>query len=196
LKDCEVKLQNIGKWGKQDLVCNLQLMNEYINIGRIVASFGLKGEVIIKHALGKKTAFTNIEAIFVEEHKGSYLPYFVAESKAKSEEETYVKFEAIDTKETANRLSAKNVWLLDDDFRKLAGKTAPISLLGFQLLTNTENLGPIEEVIEQPHQVLLRISLDGKEALIPLHAETLDKIDHKKKQVFVTLPDGLLDVYR
>jgi 16S rRNA processing protein RimM len=171
-------------------------MNDYINIGRIVASFGVKGELILKHALGKKTILKGIEAIFVEENKGSYLPYFVVSSKAKNHEETYVQLETIDTKESANRLTTKNVWLLDADFRKLAGKTAPISLLGFELITEDEKLGPIEEVIEQPHQVLLRISLNGKEALIPLHAETLDKIDHKKKEVYVTLPDGLLDIYR
>ncbi len=171
-------------------------MNNYINIGRIVASFGLTGEVILKHALGKKTQLKDVEAIFVEQHKGSYLPYFVQSSKAKDHEDTYVKLEAVDTKESAARLTGKQVWLLDTDFRKLAGKTAPISLLGFQLLTEDEDLGPIEEVIEQPHQVLLRISLDGKEALIPLHAETLDKIDHKTKRVYVTLPDGLLDIYR
>ncbi|MDE3253526.1 MAG: 16S rRNA processing protein RimM [Bacteroidota bacterium] len=172
-------------------------MKDYINIGKLVAAFGVKGELILKHALGKKTVLKDIEAVFVEEHKGSYLPYFVESSKAKDTEETYLKLEGIDTRESAARLSTKPVWLLDTDFRKLAGKTAPISLLGFQLITDEdEHLGPIEEVIEQPHQVLLKISLDGKEALIPLHAETLDKIDHAKKEVYVTLPDGLLDIYR
>jgi 16S rRNA processing protein RimM len=171
-------------------------MKDYINIGKIVASFGLEGEVILKHALGKKTLLKGIEALFIEEHKGSYLPYFIQSSKARNEEETYVKLEGIDTKESAKRLATRNAWLLDEDFRKLAGKSAPISLLGFDLINEGENLGPVEEVIEQPHQVLLRISLDGKEALIPLHDETLDKIDRVKKQVHVTLPDGLLDVYR
>ncbi len=172
-------------------------MNDYINIGKIVAPFGLKGEVILKHALGKKTILKDIEAIFLEMNKGSYLPYFIETSKAKDNEETYLKLESVDTRESASRLTTKNAWLLDADFRKLAGKTAPISLLGFELITDEdEHLGPIEEVIEQPHQVLLRISLDGKEALIPLHEETLDKIDHKKKQVHVILPDGLLDIYR
>jgi 16S rRNA processing protein RimM len=171
-------------------------MKEYIHIGKLVASFGLKGELILKHALGKKTILKDIEALFVEENKGSYLPYFVESSKAKDHEETFLKLEGIDTKESANRLTTKNAWLLDEDFRKLAGKTAAISLLGFHLISEGDDLGPIEEVIEQPHQVLLRIDLEGKEALIPLHAETLDKIDHKKKQVHVTLPDGLLDIYR
>lgn len=171
-------------------------MKDYIHIGRIVASFGLEGEVILKHALGKKTQLKGIEALFIEELKGSYLPYFIESSKARNEEETYVKLEGINTKESAARLTTRNAWLLDEDFRKLAGKSAPISLLGFELINEGENLGPVEEVIEQPHQVLLRISLDGKEALIPLHAETLQSIDRTKKQVHVTLPDGLLDVYR
>lgn len=171
-------------------------MKDYIHIGRIVASFGLEGEVILKHALGKKTQLKGIEALFIEELKGSYLPYFIESSKARNEEETYVKLEGINTKESAARLTTRNAWLLDEDFRKLAGKSAPISLLGYDLINEGENLGPVEEVIEQPHQVLLRISLDGKEALIPLHAETLQSIDRTKKQVHVTLPDGLLDVYR
>ena len=86
---------------------------------------------------------------------------------------------------------------MDADFRKLAGKDAPISLLGYEVITDEdENLGPIEEVIEQPHQVLLRVTLEGNEALIPLHAETLDKIDRVAQKVYVTLPDGLLDIYR
>lgn len=171
-------------------------MKDYIHIGRIVASFGLEGEVILKHALGKKTQLKGIEALFIEELKGSYLPYFIESSKARNEEETYVKLEGINTKESAARLTTRNAWLLDEDFRKLAGKSAPISLLGYDLINEGENLGPVEEVIEQPHQVLLRISLDGKEALIPLHAETLQSIDRTRKQVHVTLPDGLLDVYR
>jgi len=51
-------------------------------------------------------------------------------------------------------------------------------------------------VIEQPHQLLCKISLKGNEALIPIHEEFLDKIDKKNRKIFVILPDGLLDVYR
>lgn len=171
-------------------------MNNYINIGRIVATFGLKGEVILHHALGKKTTLKGVEAIFIEERKGSYLPLFIESSKAKDQEEMYMKLDGIDTKEKAHRLIQKQVWLLNEDFRKIVGKSSPIALLGFELINENESVGSIEEVIEQPHQVLLRITINNKEALIPLHEETLKKIDQKKKQVHVILPDGLLDIYR
>ena len=84
---------------------------------------------------------------------------------------------------------------MKNDFKKFAANAAPISLLGFMVINEDEELGEVCEVIEQPHQVLLRIVVSGKEALIPLHQETLNKIDHKRKEVHVTLPDGLLEIY-
>ena len=50
-------------------------------------------------------------------------------------------------------------------------------------------------MIEQPHQVLCKIFIEGKEALIPLNESTLQKVDKKKKQLYVDLPDGLLEIY-
>jgi 16S rRNA processing protein RimM len=171
-------------------------MDNYINIGRIAATFGIKGEIILKHALGKKTTLKGVGALFIEEIKGSYLPYFIQSAKIKDDTETYVTIEGITSKEAAHRLLHKNVWLPEDEFRKLAEKTAPISLLGYTLINEGKTLGPVEQVIEQPHQVLLSLTLDDHEVLIPLHEETLDKIDRQKKEVHVTLPDGLLDIYR
>lgn len=170
-------------------------MNEYITIGKFVAPSGLTGELILKHGLGKKTVFKEIEALFVEQRKGSEIPYFIQSSKAKDHEESYIKLEGVETREKAKLLVQKNVWLLKDDFIKLVPNNAPIALLGYLLINEGDKVGEIEEVIEQPHQVLLRINVAGKEALVPLHEETLNKIDHKKKEVHVTLPDGLLGVY-
>ncbi len=170
-------------------------MSEYIHIGKLVASFGLKGELILKHELEKKTIFKGVEALFVEQSKGNYLPYFIESSKANNLEETTIKLEGLNTKESAARLVSRNAWVTDIDFRKLVGKTAPIALLGYDLINEGTSLAKIEEVINQPHQVLLRITLEGKEALIPLHDATLNRIDHEKKQVHVVLPDGLLEIY-
>ena len=170
--------------------------DSYIHIGKIVAPFGVSGQLILQHVLGKKTQFPNIAVVFIEELKGSYLPYFLEKAHAKSHDESILQLETIITREAAQRLCTRPVWLLEADFRKLAGKTAPISLLGYSVIQEGENLGEVKEVIEQPHQVLLTILWQGKEAYIPLHAETLQAIDHTRREVKVVLPDGLLDIYR
>ena len=171
-------------------------MNQYFKIGKLAASFGLKGELVLHHSLGKKTTLNGLETIFLEEGKDNLMPYFIATTLLKNDAEVYIKLEGIDSKETARKLTPKEVWITEEDFKKFAAKAAPISMLGFHLINEEEDLGEIIEVIEQPHQILCAILLDGKEALIPIHGESLDKIDQKARKVYVTLPDGLLDIYR
>ena len=134
--------------------------------------------------------------LFIEKLKDELFPYFIESVKIKSTDEVFVKIEGINTKESAHTLIQKQVWLPEEDFHKYAGKSAPISLLGFHIIHENNDLGEILEVIEQPHQLLCRISLNGKEALIPVHQETLQKIDKKTKRVLVDLPEGLLDIFR
>ncbi|HWJ91546.1 MAG TPA: ribosome maturation factor RimM [Flavisolibacter sp.] len=171
-------------------------MTEYFKIGKFVTLFGLKGELVLKHNLGKKTLLKGLKAVFVEERKESFIPWFVESSRTKTEDEIYIKLEGVNTREQAVSLTQKEVWLPEDDFKKYSARTSPINLLGFDVVEADKILGRIIEVIEQPHQVLCRISYQDKEAYIPLHEETIRKIDRKKQQVIVVLPPGLLEIYQ
>ncbi len=170
-------------------------MANYFKIGKIVAVHGLKGELLLKHELGKKTSLKGLQAVFIEEKKNSFLPWFIQTTKIKSESEIFLKLEGIDTRETAIPLTQKEIWLTETDFKKFAAKTAPAGLLGYSIINKNEMLGAILELIEQPHQLLCRIEIKGKEVLIPLHEESMIKINHKKKEVIVELPEGLLEIY-
>ena len=170
-------------------------MSAYIQIGKLVATHGLTGEIILKHSLGKKTDFKTAEAIFIEKIKNEYLPYFHEKSILKNNEETIIKLEGVDTKEAAAKLLQKKVWLTKTDFENLVSASAPVNLIHFFVFNNKEKLGIVESVIAQPQQILLQITMNNKEVLIPINESTLKKIDRKKKEVHVSLPDGLLEVY-
>lgn len=167
----------------------------YIHIGKIAASFGVEGSIIVSHKLGKKTTFKQIKAIFIEEVKGSPIPYFITNAKAKDAEETIVNVEGVTSKEAAKRIIGKPLWLLEEDFRKLASKETSLLILGYTVIDDDKEIGIIEEVIEQPHQILLTVNVKGKQAYVPMHQDNLENIDHKKKQVVLNIPEGLLDVY-
>jgi len=174
----------------------LPFMNNYFKIGKLAATFGLEGQLILEHNLGKKTSLKGLENIFIEETINSFLPYFIESAKIKNHKEVYVKLEGIASKEEARKFVKKEVWLLENDFKKFSASAAPISLLGFMVINDDDELGEVVEVIEQPHQVLCKIILNGKEALIPVHEDSLEKIDKKNRKLFLNLPDGLLDIYR
>jgi len=170
-------------------------MNNFRNIGKMVAAFGLKGELILLHHLGKKTALKGLEVIYLQEKKDELLPYFVQAAAMKSDQEVLLLLDGIDSKEKAKKFVQKQVWLTDEDFLKYAGKTAPITWVGYHVVEAGKDLGEILEVIEQPHQILCRLEIDQKEVLIPINESTLVKADLKQKKVIVNLPEGLLDIY-
>jgi 16S rRNA processing protein RimM len=170
-------------------------MTEYFKIGKLVSAFGLKGELILKHNLGKKTSLKGLQAIFVEERKESFIPWFIESTKIKSEDELYLKLMDVNVREAAIKLAQKEVWIPEADFKKFSAKSSPINLLGYDIVENDNVLGKILEVIEQPHQLLCRIEIDKKEVLIPLNEDTIKKVDKKAQQVIVQLPEGLLEIY-
>ena len=71
-------------------------MINYFKAGKLVAVHGLKGELIFKHELGKKTSLKNLKAIFIEDRKDSFIPWFIENAKARSSNEVLLKLETID----------------------------------------------------------------------------------------------------
>ena len=144
-------------------------MPQYFKIGKLAASHGLEGDLVLQHSLGKKTSLKGLEVIYLEEQQENFMPYFIEKTSIKSDTETFVRLEGITNKETARKLTPKEVWLEEQDFNKFSAKAAPIALLGFTIMDGDQALGEIIEVIEQPHQVLCTIIYKGKEAMIPVH---------------------------
>ena len=161
-----------------------------------MAVHGLKGELLLKHELGKKTSLKGLQAIFIEEKKNSFIPYFIEATKIKSEDEVYIKLEGVNTREVAIKLTQKQAWLPEPDFKKFAAKSAPASLLGYAIIHKNESLGEILELIEQ--RLRTRFAPTGSRQLQSCPSrkqEALQKVNHKKKEVLVELPDGLLEIY-
>ncbi len=170
-------------------------MENYLTIGKIAATFGIKGELVLTHHLGEDASLDGVTALFIEEVSGKFIPYFLVSAKPRNEEEMLVILEGYDTPEKAKKFVKKKVWLLEADLKKSASISAPISLLGFSMYEKKKLLGKVMEVIEQPAQLLLSILINDKEVLVPINESTLEKIDHKNQKIFVVLPEGLLDIY-
>ena len=167
----------------------------YFKAGKLVAVHGLKGELIFKHELGKKTSLKDLKAVFIEDKKDSFIPWFIESTKVKNETEVFVNLEGVTSREAAIKLTQKEVWFTDTDIKKFSAKSSPINLLGYTIVNNKEPVGEILEIIEQPHQLLCRVEIKGKEVLIPLHESFLQGINHARKQVKVELPEGLIEIY-
>lgn len=173
-------------------------MENYFHIGRFSAVSGLKGDLILTHSLGIRTALSGLEMMFVEEQKGSFIPYYIQNVRPRNEQEILLNLEGVDNRDQALKLLRREVFLTEAWFRKLTPENNKLSLLGFMAFQDPsgEELGPIEEIIEVPGQVLARLLYRDRELMIPLNKESLARVDRERKQVFFRLAEGLLEIYQ
>lgn len=170
-------------------------MAAYLKLGKILSAHGLTGELLLEHTLGKASSLKKVEVLFIEDYKKALLPYFVTSSRKKTADAVFISLEGINTRERAQQLVSRAVWIPEELYHQLASKNAPANLLGYQIVENDKEIGLITEVIEQPQQLVCKVFIQQQEVLIPLHEDTLLSIDHAAKKVIVQLPDGLLDIY-
>ena len=166
-----------------------------IRIGKIVATHGLNGSLILTHIVGNSKWMKKDQVLMVEMQKGSFIPYFVAQCKAANDEEYIINIEDINKVESAKRLVTKHVYVEES---VLSGyeKQSPLLWIGFILIDKKDGeIGVIEDVLQTVNQWLAKLTYKEKEILVPLIEQTIDKLDIKTKTIHMTLPEGLLEVY-
>ena len=166
-----------------------------LRIGKIVATHGLQGAVILKHIVGKSDWLQKDAVLFAELRKGSHIPYFTTAAKAANDEEYIVNLEDVNTVEDAKKLIGKQVYVQEDILSKHT-TDSPLLWIGFNMVDREKgSLGPVEDVLQAGPQWLAKLTIEGKEALIPLVPEILLEVNIRNKYIRVALPEGLLEVY-
>ncbi|HNX67300.1 MAG TPA: hypothetical protein PKH02_10490, partial [Bacteroidales bacterium] len=72
---------------------------------------------------------------------------------------------------------------------------APDLMIGYTICdANSPFTAVIISVDEQPGQLLATVDMNGKEIFIPLHPDLILSVNHKKKLIKMSLPEGLADL--
>jgi 16S rRNA processing protein RimM len=168
---------------------------DYFRIGSILKTKGLKGEmqVYIDYDGAENIKF---KSLFVD-IAGKFVPYFVSSIKYLQKSQAYLNLEDVDTIEKAAMLIKKDLYLPNTLKPKKKKEEFTLKdLKGFIAVDETHGeLGEIIDVIEYPQQLIATVNYKNKEVLFPLNVEIIKGIDVEGGEVYIDLPDGLLDVY-
>jgi len=166
-----------------------------IRVGKIVATHGINGSLILSHMVGRSTWLKKKHVLLVEMQKGSYIPYFISQFKPNNEKEYIIELEDINKVESAKKLVTKHVYV-DESILTDFSAESPLLWIGFNLIDkNLGEIGPINDVVYSGNQWLAKLTYQNSEALVPLIDQFIEKVDIKAKTVRVILPDGLLEIY-
>lgn len=123
--------------------------------------------------------------------EGKPVPFFISETKG-DEHLPLLKFEKIDSIEDAEKLLGFEVFA----FIKQDKSPALPNLKHFKVY-NTNNLciGLVADVVKAGFKdLMLVISNDGKEILIPFETHFIVDVSTTDKHIIMDLPDGLIDL--
>ena len=169
-------------------------MEKYLEIGQIVNTFGIKGQVKIVPFTDDITRFDELKEIYVE--KKNELKLFQIEQVNYKKNMVILKLKGIETVEEAEKL--RNCYLKIDrkDAKKLPKDTYFIvDLLGLDVYTDEGNLlGKVDDVNNAGSSDIYVVKDElGKQILLPAIKDVLKEVDLENKKIIVHLIKGLVD---
>lgn len=169
--------------------------NDCFFFGKITKTHGLKGEITVKLDVANPGDFKDLRYVLIED-RGNLIPYFIENQKINGDK-MIVQLQDVKKVEQAVAFMGKAVFLpnelmpeLDEDdfyFKEIVGFKMIDALKG--------EIGEISDVLEYPTQAVIQVMKDGKEILIPIHDDIIQKVDKKAKTLTVKTPEGLIDMY-
>jgi 16S rRNA processing protein RimM len=163
--------------------------------GKIAKPYGLQGEVqVILNPLISQHIQEGIPLLI--DLDGQRVPFFTESVELPAPDQAIIKFEFISSVEEARKVCGCDLYLdprlkisdenQEGDPERLVGYTASDVLLG--------ELGEITGFIPGEHNPMWLIDFRGKEMMVPVHANWVQKINHKKGQVLFSLPKGITEL--
>ncbi|MEA3505010.1 MAG: ribosome maturation factor RimM [Bacteroidota bacterium] len=169
-------------------------LTNFINIGVIRKTHGTQGEVQVLFNIDDPETILNKRTLFVllEPNK---VPFFIKEFSFLPPEQAYIKFEDIDTNKIAKTLVGCEILLPKEMLPKNEGALYQ-EITGYKVIDKAKGyIGYIKEILKYPSQDLLQVIYNEKEILIPISEEFVLDINHDEKTIYITTPDGLIDLY-
>jgi len=169
-------------------------VDDFFLLGHVAKKHGLTGEVTFFLDATDPQYYKNVKCVYFEE-EGQLVPYFLQSIKVNGDK-AIAKLEGVDSVDQADLLKGKSIFLPLSKLPKLKeGEYYLHELVGLIVVSQGEFLGPVGYIYEAGRQNLIALQHQGKEVLIPINDGIIKKVDFKKAEITVDLPDGLLDIY-
>lgn len=166
-------------------------------IGYVQKPHGIKGEVIVVIDDEFVDSFDSAEYFFVE-LDGGLVPFFISEEglRYRNNESVIVKFDFVDSQDKAKELAGCKIFAFNRDLTEPEYPEIYSSLIGMKVFDKKSGeLGKISRIDDFSGNVVITVANPRAEILIPLSENIITKIDEKNKKLFLTCPEGLIDIY-
>ena len=168
-------------------------MQEFLEIGQIVNTFGIKGMVKVKPFTDDITRFDYLEKVYVESQKNKE-EYEIEEVKY-HKDMVLIKFKGIDRIEEAELLRNSYLKVNRNDEPDLEeGTYYIVDLIGLDVYSDEGNLlGKVDDIFNNGSCDIYAVKDElGKQLLLPAISDVIKEINLEEKMIVVHILKGLI----
>jgi len=171
-------------------------IKDCFNLGNISKLHGFKGEVSLFLDVTNPEDYRKLDFIFIDIN-GQLIPFKIISLRLVRRCYAIVRLEGVDCEKDAKELLKKKTYLPLTFLPPLDNQSFyDHEVIGYKVEDSVEgNIGLVEDVIDLSNNPLLKINNKGKEILIPIMNDLVQKVDRENKILFISCPDGLLSLY-
>lgn len=169
-------------------------MNDYIRVGVVASTHGIRGEVKVFPTTDDVNRFLNLKKVFLDAQNGNQA--LEIEGVKFFKKFAILKFKGIDNINEIEKYKGKDLFVTREDAVVLEENEYFIfDLIGCTVITDKgETLGTLSEVLSTgANDVYVVTTADKKEILLPYTQECILDINITTKQIKAHIIPGLLD---
>ncbi|MDH6307583.1 16S rRNA processing protein RimM [Dysgonomonas sp. PFB1-18] len=168
--------------------------SEVFKIGKLVKPHGIKGEISFAF---ENDVFDRVDCPYLICRIDNILvPFFIKEYRFKGSETALITFEDIDSDRKALRMAGLDVYFPRKYYEEDSDENIEYSwnfFIGFSVTDKLAGeLGIIEAIDDKTLNTLFLIKNEDEELIIPATEDFIEKVDPKKKVLYLNLPEGLI----
>lgn len=165
---------------------------KYLNVGKIVTTHGIKGEVKVKVETDDDSRFDKGQKLYVGVDDKHISGDIIIDNARYQKDMILLTFNNIKDINDVQKYVGLSLFVDLDEVR-LDGEIYYDDLIDSKVLVEGEEIGVVTDVMEVPQGEILRIKKkNGKTALVPYVDEFIEEVDIDKKIIIINPIEGLL----
>ncbi|KFZ26112.1 MAG: Ribosome maturation factor RimM [Candidatus Izimaplasma bacterium HR2] len=166
---------------------------EYVSIGKIVNTHGLKGNLKVKSFTDFKKDRYKLGNLLYIAFKGEYIPVTVSMFKTVKNLD-HIAFKEYDDINMVEKYKGSHLMFNKEEVHNLDTDEFYFNeLIGLDVYTDDLSIGKCTDIREYPQGEILVIKRDNKkDALIPFRKEFVKEVDKELKRIYLINWEGLL----
>ncbi|MDD4515514.1 ribosome maturation factor RimM [Massilibacteroides sp.] len=168
---------------------------DIVKIGQFAKPHGIKGEIALVTSFDLFDADGDLYIIC--ELDGIFVPFFIEESRYKSDSVVLLKLETLDSEEDVKPFTNKDVYCPKDWVENTAIDSGITwdNFIGYKVFdTQRGYLGEIEDIDDSTLNVIFQITHEQMTLLVPAVEDFIVKLEQDKKSITMTIPEGLFEL--